>query len=285
MKKLIALVCLIFMGFQAFSQFENFSKKSDLESFKDTKLLVVLYPDSAYTYSIGAAIERYWTFTAFEFIEDTATQRYRKGNYAFLVFSKSKGSKNKTRIASSEEDFNGLAIIRKYSRRIIPENLLAYAYCNNSIDTGDWATEMTRAVQLLNNYFNNAVQVQSNGDLNPKKMMKEYPGDKSVMLDKKLLIESKQLEINGKEDAVTLFDGDLEEVEIGEIQKAIKWQDENFLYYYYSKDEKNCNKLVVNAQNSELMYFDRDDPNKCKCNAKDLKALKEIKDKASKGRK
>jgi hypothetical protein len=88
--------------------------------------------------------------------------------------------------------------------------------------------------------------------------------------------------MKGKEDAMTLFDGDAEEVDVEEIQKAIKWQDNSMLYYYYSKDEKFCNKLVVSAANSELMYFSSESVEKCKCNAKDLKALKEIKDKANK---
>jgi cell division protease FtsH len=80
----------------------------------------------------------------------------------------------------------------------------------------------------------------------------------------------------------TLFDGDVEEVDIEEIQKAIKWQDNGLAYYYYSKDEKFCNKLVLSAANSELMYFTNESPEKCKCNAGNLKALKDIKVKAIK---
>ncbi len=282
MKKLVFLCCLFLLGFSSNAQFGNFKKKAELEKFKDTKLLVVLFPDSSYTFSIAAAMDRYWTFTGYEFIEDSAVQRYRKGDYAFMYFSKSKGSKNKAKLASSEEDFNGLVITRKFSRRVAPENLLAYAFCNNKIDTNDWASEMTKAVQLLNNYFNYAVQVKSEGDLSASKMMKNYPSEKALLMDKKLLIENKLLEPTGKEDPVTLFGGDIEEVEVEDIQKAIKWQDENFLYYYYSKDVKSCNKLVLSAQNSELMYFESVSPDKCRCNAKDLKAMNEMRIRASK---
>jgi hypothetical protein len=80
--------------------------------------------------------------------------------------------------------------------------------------------------------------------------------------------------------SLELFD---EKIDIDEIQKVIKWQDNAFAYFYYSKDEKFCNKLVVSAANSELMYFANTSPANCKCNAKDLKALKTIKDKAVKG--
>jgi hypothetical protein len=113
--------------------------------------------------------------------------------------------------------------------------------------------------------------------------MNNYPSDKSQLIDKKLLVGDKQLELKGKEDAMALYDGDAEEVDIDEIQKVIKWQDNAFAYFYYSKDEKFCNKLVVSAANSELMYFANTNPANCKCNAKDLKALKLIKDKAVKG--
>lgn len=101
------------------------------------------------------------------------------------------------------------------------------------------------------------------------------------MVDKKLLIEDKQVELKGKEDLMTLWDGDAEEVDVEEIQKAIRWQDNSVVYYFYSKDEKYCNKLFVSAANSELMYFTSDSPDKCKCNAKDLKELKEMKVKAT----
>ncbi len=284
MKKLVLVSCLCFLVFNVFGQFGNFKTKEDLEKFKDTKLIVVLFPDSAYTFSIAAAIEKYWTFTAFEFAEDTSLYRYKKGDYAFMFFSKSKGSKIKARVANCEEDFNGLVITRKFSRRVVPDNLLAYAYCGNKIDTGDWESEMIRGVQLLNNYLNYAIQVNSDGDLNTTKMMHNYPSDRGQMLDKKLLIETGHLDIKGsKVDAMGLFDGDVEEVDIEDIQKAIKWQDNALMYFYFSKDEKYCNKLVISAANSELMYFESSSPDKCKCTVKDLKTLKVMKSNATKG--
>ncbi len=284
MKKYALLALLLIVGFTSFAQFGTFKKLEDIERFKDTRLVVVLFPDSAYTSSVIAAVERYWTFTGFEFAEDTALYRYKKGDYAFLYFSKSKGSKIKAKVASSEEDMNAMVITRKFSRRVTPENLLVYGFCSNRIDTTDWEAETTRAIQLMNNYLNTAVQAKSNSDVSPSAMMSNYPSDKTQLVDKKLLIEDKQLELKGKEDGPTLFDGDVEEVDVEEIQKAIKWQDNSYVYFYYSKDEKYCNKLVVSAANSELMYFSTDSPDKCKCNAKDLKALKEIKVKAVKGK-
>ncbi|MBP7511014.1 MAG: hypothetical protein KA981_03740 [Bacteroidia bacterium] len=282
MKKFIFLTAFLLTGLFSFAQFGNFKKRADLEKFKDTRLVIVLLPDSAYSASIIAAVERYWTFTGYEFAEDTALYRYKKGDYAFLYFSKSKGSKIKAKVASSEEDMNAFVVTKKYSKRIVPDNLLLYGFCSNRIDTADWEFETTRAIQLMNNYLNYAVQVERDGDLSISSMMNNYPSDKNQLLDKKLIIEDKQLELKGKEDATTLFDGDVEEVDVEEIHKAIKWQDNGYVYYYYSKDEKFCNKLVLSAANSELMYFTSTSPDNCKCVAKDLKALKEIKVKAQK---
>ncbi|MDZ4667038.1 MAG: hypothetical protein SGJ00_04055 [bacterium] len=285
MKKIILLASFILTALFSFAQFGNFKKKADLEKFKDTRLVVVLIPDSAYSASVIAAVERYWTFTGYEFAEDTSLYRYKKGDYAFLYFSKSKGSKNKTKgIASSEEDMNAFVITKKYSKRIVPDNLLLYGFCGNKIDTADWEFESTRAIQLMNNYLNYAIQAEKDGALSTSSMMNNYPSDKSQLVDKKLILEDKQLELKGKEDATTLFDGDIEEVDIEDIHKAIKWQDNSYAYYYYSKDEKYCNKLVVSAANSELMYFSSTSPDNCKCTAKELKALKEIKVKALKNR-
>lgn len=282
MKRLLLLNVFLLACLVTFAQFGNFKKKEDLEKFKDTRLVVVLFEDSAYSASIIAAVERYWSFTGFEFAQDYEIANYKKGDYAFLYFSKSKGSKIKAKVCSSEEDMNAFVITKKFSRRVQADNLLAYGFCSNRIDTNDWAAESTRAVQLLNNYFNAAIQIEKNSELSASNMMSNYPSDKTQLVDKKLLIEDKQLELKGKEDAMSLFDGDVEEVDGDEIKKVIKWQDNGFAYFYYSKDEKFCNKLVVSAANSELMYFASSSPTNCKCNAKDLKALKLIKDKAVK---
>lgn len=280
MKKLFSITICALLSFGAFAQFGTFKKREDIEKFKDTRLIIVLLQDSAYNASVIAAVERYWTYTGYDFAEDTALYRYKKGDYAFLYFSKSKGSKIKAKVASSEEDMNAFVITKKFSRRITPDILLAYAYSSNRIDTPDWNAEATRGIQMLNNYFNYAIQAGSDGEIAASKMMNNYPSDKSQLVDKKLLIEDKQLDLKGKEDAMTIFDGDAEEVDIEEIQKAIIWQDNSMVYFFYSKDEKFCNKLFVSAANSELLYYTSDSPEKCKCNAKDLKALKDIKTKA-----
>jgi hypothetical protein len=284
MRKLFNTAVFILLSLGAFAQFGSFKKRADIEKFKDTRLIIVLLQDSAYNASVIAAVERYWTYTGYDFAEDTALYRFKKGDFAFLYFSKSKGSKIKAKVASSEEDMNAFVITKKFSRRITPDILLAYAYAGNRIDTADWDAEATRGIQLLNNYFNYAIQATSDGEISASRMMNNYPSDKSQLVDKKLLIEDKQLDLKGKEDAMTLFNGDVEEVDIEEIQKSIKWQDNSLVYFYYSKDEKFCNKLFVSAANSELLYYTSDGAEKCRCNAKDLKELKAIKDKVVSGK-
>lgn len=261
----------------SFAQFGNFRKKEELEKFKDTKLIVVLTQDSAYNSSLQAAMDKYWSFTGFDYDYDTAMKKYNKGNFGFLVFSRSRVSKKiKMKACNSEEDFNGLVITKKYKRKIVQEDVLAYAYCSNTIDTADWQTELIRGVQMLNNYFNYAIQAKSDGDLSPSRMMSNYPSDKSLLFDKTLYVEDKQLFMTGKQDKNTLFDGEVEEVDIDQIRPLILNQD-NQLYYLAVQDEKYCNKMIIHAGNSELMYFESMKAGDCRLNAKDLKNLKDIK--------
>ncbi|MCX6187309.1 MAG: hypothetical protein NTU43_10005 [Bacteroidetes bacterium] len=277
MKNILAFIILFVVPFGLFAQFGKFKKKAEVETFKDTRLVVVLMQDSAYNASIIAAMDKYWSYTGFEYSYDTAMQKYKKG-VAFLLFSKSKGSKIKAKVCSSEEDFNGLVITKKYKRRIVPEDVLALAYCRNHIDTLDWETEMIRGVQLLNNFFNYAIQAKNDGDISDNRMMSKYPTDKGLLLDKTLFVEDKQIEMKGKEDKSILFDAEVEETENENIQKLIKNQDNASLYYYYSKDEKYCNKLVVSTANSELMYFNSTSAEKCKLVSSDLKQMKSLKE-------
>jgi hypothetical protein len=159
----------------------------------------------------------------------------------------------------------------------MPEDILAQVYCNNNIDTTDWEFELQRAVQMMNNYFEYASNATKDGDITISKMMNDYPSDKNQLLDKKLLVEDKMLELKGKKDAAELFDGEVNEVDRDIIYKAIAEQDNSIVYFLYVKDEKYCNKLVISAQNSELMYYETAAPDKCKLNNKDLDALNMIK--------
>lgn len=277
MKKGLSIILLLLAGYSSSAQFGFFKKKSDLEKFKETKVIVVLFLDSAYNNSIETAMLRNWKYNKFEIAFDNDLQKYKKENVAYLTFSKSKGSKNKARLGSCEEDFNGLVLLNKFKRKAFPEDILAQAFCSNSIDTADWNFELQRAVQMMNNYLEYASIVDRDADLAASKMMVEYPSDRNQLLDKKLLVEDKLLDLKGKKDANDLFDGEIEEVDRDVIYRAILEQDNAILYTLLVKDEKYCNKLVISAQNSELMYYNSSTPEKCKLTNKDLEALNNLK--------
>ena len=277
MKKVLSIILLLLASYQASAQFGFFKKKSDLEKFKDTKVIVVLFLDSAYNASIETAMLRHWKFNSFEIAFDNDLQKYKKEDVAYLTFSKSKGSKNKARLGSCEEDFNGLVLLNKFKRKALPEDILAQSFCSNSIDTSDWSFELQRAVQMMNNYLEYASAVDRDADLAASKMMVDYPSDRNQLLDKKLLVEDKMLDLKGKKDANDLFDGEIEEVDREVIYRAILDQDNALLYTLLVKDEKYCNKLIISAQNSELMYYDSSSPEKCKLTNKDLEALNNLK--------
>jgi len=286
MKKLLPLFFFLVVSIGAFAQFGTFKKKTEIESFKDTKLIAVLYEDSAYSVALMDAIEMYWKFTPYEFAEDFEMKKFAKGNYAFLTFSKSRVSKkNKSKLGSCEEDFNGLIISRKYKRRVAKDDIIAKAFCRNDIDTVDWQSEMVRGVQMLGNYFYVASEAKNDKGMSSNLMMNDYPSNKSLFVDNTLLLEQKTLDLKGKEDAEKLFGAPVEESGLDEIQKAILNQDTKYAYFFTSKDEKNCHKLVVSAQNSEVIYYSQAKLDKCKCDAKDLAALKNIKIRESRKKK
>lgn len=282
MKKIIAVSLLIFISLSVSAQFGFFKKKSEVQKFKETKVIVVLFLDSAYNAAIETAMLRHWKFTSFEVAFDNDLMKYKKQDVAYLIFSKAKGSKNKARLGSCEEDFNGLVLLNKFKRKAMPEDILAQSFCSNAIDTTDWNFELQRAVQMMNNYLEYADKAERDGDISASKMMSDYPSDKNQLLDKKLLVEDKMLELKGKKDAADLFDGEVEEVDRDIIYRSIIDQDNAVVYYLWVKDEKYCNKLVISAQNSELMYYETSTPDKCKLANKDLEALNALKKNAMK---
>jgi len=282
MKKLFVVSLLVVLNYAASAQFGFFKKKSEIEKFKETKVVVVLFYDSAYNASIETAMLRYWKFNNFEVAFDNELMQYKKKDVTYLMFSKSKGSKNKAKLGSCEEDFNGLVLTNKFKRKAMPEDILAQAFCSNNIDTADWNFEMQRAVQMLNNYFEYAMNATRDGDITAAKMMSDYPSDKNLLLDKKLLIEDKTLALKGKKNAPDIFDAEVEEVDRDVIYRAILDQDNATVYSLLVKDEKFCTKLILTSQNSEVMYYETSNPETCKLNNKDLEALAAIKKEAMK---
>lgn len=280
MKRTALMIIVSFFNLGVFAQFGTLKKKEDVEKIKEMTMLVVWQADSSYNSAVYEALEKYWNFCKVEYIEETDIKKYAKGDYTWLMFSKSKGTKVKAKLARCEEDFNGLVMCRKYKKTIAADDVIAQAFCSNFIDTFDWETEMIRGVQMLSNYFNHWMQAEKAGDMSPGKMMSNYPSDKNQMLDKKLLVEDKQIEVKkgSKQSSEDVFGDPVEEVDRDKIQAAIKEQDNTLLYFFYSKDEKYCSKLIVSAANSELMYFDSGSADKCKLTHADLKKLKSLKD-------
>src|SRR3979409_1178984 len=118
MKKPVLFFTFILISSLTFAQF-GFVKKAELEKFKDTRTVVILSTDSAYNASIKAAVERYWSFTGTIFAYDPGLKQYNKPAFSFLVFSKGKGAKIKAKTCSSEEDFTGLQVLKKFQRKAV----------------------------------------------------------------------------------------------------------------------------------------------------------------------
>ncbi len=281
MKKEFATVFLILLSAPLWAQFGN-KKKADIEKFKDSRMVVVLFGDSAYNASIQFAVERYWNFNGgYVFAYDTALKAYMKGDYSFLVFSKSKVTKIKAKLNNAEPDFNGLMMLNKYKKKATELEIIGKAYCSNNIDTADWLPELIRGVQLLNNYFVIANEAENDKQMSESYLMSNYPTNKGMMEGKTLLIEGRVLEITGKVDASTLLDGEIEELDnVDDIYKSVTSQNAAVMHYFFSNNATNCNKLVVTSD-GHLMYYKQEKVDKCKCTVNDLKNMKKLKDKSN----
>lgn len=273
MKKTTLLLLTLFSLTSAFAQVGFKKKKADIEKFKDTRLVIVLAQDSAYNASITEAMEKYWTFSGgFIFDYDTAMKKYSKPEFSYLYFSKSRGTKIKAKLGTSEVDFNGLVVTMgsKFKKKAAEDELVAGAHCGNIIDTLDWRPEITLAVQMLNNYFNTAILAENDKGITTKYIADNAPTDKRL-LDEVLMFPLRSLDLKGKEDAAELWGGDVEDVLMTEAYKAIMKPADKLLFFY-SKAEKTCSKIVTSTT-GELVFYKEDSADKCKLNAKDLKEL------------
>jgi peroxiredoxin family protein len=267
----------------------GYIKKSDLDKVKDSRLVVVLFNDSAYNAAIVKAMEKYWKYSGSFITEyDTSAQMKdlnKKPEHYYLLFSKSKASPRiKLKACMMEEDVNGIVISKKYRKKITPELAVAVGMSSNLIDTFDWYPELVRSVQLLNNYFDLASMAKDDKSISFSTMASNYPAKHDLLNNKKLYVLKSQDGLVGKEDGGMLWDDSFEVIdEPEELYKLILKQNEDAVYFFSTKDEKYCNKMFVLANGSELMHYSStSSKNDCKCTSKDIKALKALKDKANK---
>ena len=284
--KYLLLLCFFGVILKGNAQF-GFVKKSEIDVVKDSRIVVVLFNDSNYNASIQKAFDRYWKFNGgYIFVSDTMLKQYQnKPEYIYLVFSKSKASnKLKIKACSTEDDMNGLILTKKYKRKVTTDVLIAYAFCSNKIDTPDWYPEMVRAVQLLNNFMDLAAMAKDDKSISTTTLTKNYPTNKTSLNDKTLYVLKSDNGLKGKEDGAQLWGNSYEVLdERDEMNKLILEQNPDALYFFSTKDAEYCNKLIVTASGTELMYYTSTkatDP--CQCTAKDLKALKEMRVNANK---
>lgn len=282
-KIILAALCLLLFNPMTKAQF-GFKTKAEIDAFKDSRLIVVLFADSAYNAAITKAVQQYWTFTgAYEFVQDSSLKAYNKPEYSFLSFARSKKSKKiKAKLCSTEDDFNGLIITSKFKKRVKPEEIIAEAYCSNAIDTPDWYPEMVRGVQILGNYLNYAIQAPTDRDIKPNSMTSNYPGDLSTLSGKRLIHEDLTLNMKGKEDASEIFGAEVVEVSRKDIYDAIINQDPEVIYVFSVFSETYCDKIFVSAANSEVVHFVSTGVEDCKIAAKDLKGFRARIEKATK---
>lgn len=281
MKRSVLVAFGVLYAALSFAQVGFKKKKEDIEKFKDTRLVVVLAADSSYSAAVTLAVEKYWTFNSgFLFVPDSMIKEYNKPEFSYMFFSKSKSTRIKAKLGSSEIDFNGLVVTTggKFKKRALAADLVAGGYCSNDIDTSDWYPEMVRAVQMLNNYFIAAIESE---DAKAMAGITENAPADIGLLDQTILVPLKALDLKGKEDAATLSGGtEIEEVEVDEAYKAILNRTAN-LVYFYSKAEKVCSKIITSTT-GELVYYAEDAIDKCGINAKDFKALKAKRERAAK---
>jgi hypothetical protein len=279
-------MCFCGMVLHTYAQF-GFVKKSEIDVVKDSRIIVVLFNDSNYNASIERAFERHWKFNGgYQFVADTMLKQFQnKPEYIYLVFSKSKASnKLKIKACNSEDDMNGIVLTKKFKRKITNDVLIANAFCSNRMDTTDWYPEMVRAVQLMNNFFDLAAMAKDDKSISISSMSSNYPTDKTTLNNKTLYVLKSDNGLVGKEDGSQLWGDSFEELdERDELNALILNQNPDALYFFSVKDALYCNKFIVSAAGSELMYYasaKATDP--CKCTAKDIKALRELRNKANK---
>ena len=88
MKKILSLLLFTLVGLVSFTSAKDLIRKDDLETFMKNPLYVVLdnNPMSEWSLKIREAVEKGWTLTKYQFINDTEFEKLRGDmDKSFLV--------------------------------------------------------------------------------------------------------------------------------------------------------------------------------------------------------
>ena len=222
-KVLILLALMLALPAEHFAQSHKnvtYADKNQINDFYKSKTMVVKDADpmSSFNLEIGDILEKYWTVTPYEMIDDAQFKKLRKNpKYSFIYLSKVQREKDKKKVyyiyleivmGADVKDLNSLPV------------LLSLPIAYTGVDEDSYADKLPLMIRFAQLHIENMKTVK-----NPKTMnnLKNYSNDSQLLKSMTLLVKESDLseQVNTVEKIQKDYSGPVKIVSSEEMVKAI----------------------------------------------------------------
>lgn len=258
MNRLIFLFSFIFFATIVYSQ-APFPEPEEVDSFYNTKTLVVLEDDmlSAYNVFIKEAVGKYWEITDYDFISETSFEDMRTDPaYSFIVLTATRFDRDKS---GSFFNFINLLLGKDVGRI---EEMPEFCAIPLSIQ-GAEDLEYSHKLGMVLRFMQAHVElIKEDPSLKGKKYLKYYNMFVPEAKNKTILVSENDLvpELRAREAADKYYPDNLKVVSDEEVDEAIENRAENTLILHKVgpvKAEKGglCFKMLLGTDDARMYFY------------------------------
>jgi len=260
MKKFTLLFGILFLFVLYAKSQDATATPQDIERFLKSKTYVVKDPNifGAYNHAIQEAMEKNWTITEWEFIDETKfAQLKRSYRYSFIRKTKVTFSKDKSKTAYS---FLSLLLGDRSGVMKLMPDICSFPLSYYGVDHDDYLYKLGAIVKFMQNHVK---VLQEHPNLVGKNVFKYYLNNLEELKGKTLYLLKNEVadNVNTPEKIKKYYSGKVKFVTEDEIKAAILNGNKDVVFLHLVRPESGMEKMriykaLMGAADGKLYYFD-----------------------------
>ncbi len=260
MKNHIVLLISILFTVNSLKGQEYIPSKDDINSFFNTKTLVVLLdnPLLEYNIEIKEVMKQEWNITEFDFISFKEFEELRfDPQYSFLYMASVMFDNDKT---DAQYRFLHLSLGGDYFRKNQMPDLASVPLAYYNVEEDNYIYKLALLVRFIQNH---ALLIKDKPEIVSANVFKYYNNNMQDIKSKTLYVLEEELakNVNSTARIRKVYPHKFKIATKEEIQQAIKERKENVVFLHKvgpegTKMDARCYKVIIGAADAKFYYFD-----------------------------
>jgi len=257
MRKLLISLTILTSGILLSAQ-APFPEPGEIESFYNTRTLVVLEGDMFSTYNlfIKVAMKEFWNITEYEFIsQDDFEARRNDPQFSFIVLTETRFDKDKS---GSTYNFINLLLGKKVGRLEDMPEMCAVPLSVVESDQFEYSYKVGMVLRFMQSHVKN---LSDDPSVKGKKYLKYYNQFVPELPSKNILVSEDDLEedVLSEKTNPSIFPENLVISTDEEVQKAIETRAENTVVLHkvgpWNREGGICFKMLIGTDDGKMYFY------------------------------